>query len=442
MSLFGKSNSAIGLDIGSSSVRAVEIGFSEGKRVLTRIGEIGLAPGIVSEGEVHDSEALSTALTSLWRLGGFKTRRVFLGLANQKVIVRHIQLPFMSDEDLKGAINYEAQEYIPIPLEEAILDYQVLREFDEDNQRMLEILVVAAQKNMIDSFVRALTAAKLSPIAIDVQSFALLRSVLTTPNLFASEGGGEEQPREAICLLDMSAGITNLIVASDDEPLFTRFIPLGGDYFTTSLSDYMGVSFEVAEDMKIEFGLPLLSKETTVVTTPAAETTIISDGESESKTNEGEADIEEVTQVDRGDDDLSVNIPQDEAVEEDPTAEKSEENHETEVIQIDDDQKSEQVSEILLKCTGNFIDELRRSLDYFLSQPNAKPIGKIVLTGGASMMKNLSEYIAQAYRIPVEFGFPLQKIDINKTKMEDDELVEMEPRLAIAIGLALYEEEL
>lgn len=438
MALFGKTKTAIGLDIGSSSIRAAEISFSEGKRIMTRVGEVGLASGIVSEGEVHDSEALSTALASLWRLAGFKERKVYLGLANQKVIVRHIQLPYMSDEDLKGAINYEAQEYIPIPLDEAILDYEVVREFTEDNQRMLEILVVAAQKTMIDSFVKALSAAKLSPIAIDVQSFALLRSVLTAPKLF-EEGEEEKLSREAICLLDMSAGITNLVVASEDEPLFTRFIPLGGDFFSQSISDFMGISVEEAEDLKIRLGLPPLEKEEKEA----------DDGVQEEPAQMPAFEIQEEPIQPVAEEEKNEPVepqPQEEVIGitvETPETEANQvsDDQPDEVGEVDESEKSERATEILLKCTNNFIDELRRSLDYFLSQPNAKPIGKIILTGGASMMKNLKDYVARAYSIPVEFGFPLQKIDINKTGLTDEELVEMEPRLAIAIGLALYEEE-
>src|SRR5438270_2618107 len=120
---------AVGLDVGTSAVRAVELVLGREQVTLTRFGQVALAPGVVRNGEVVDPPAVAAAIRRLWREAGFRSRQVILGVGNQRVVARQADLPEMSEEDLRSALQFQAEELIPIPIEEAILDYQILEHF-------------------------------------------------------------------------------------------------------------------------------------------------------------------------------------------------------------------------------------------------------------------------------------------------------------------------
>src|SRR5687768_9796459 len=115
----------IGLDIGTFAVRAAEVDVGGDRPTLLRFGQVTLPPGAVVNGEVEDSEAVGAALRRLWSESGFRAKQVVLGVANQRVIVRQAEVPAMSEDDMRSALRFEAQELIPIPLDEAILDFQI-----------------------------------------------------------------------------------------------------------------------------------------------------------------------------------------------------------------------------------------------------------------------------------------------------------------------------
>ena len=139
----------IGLDIGSSAVRAVQVtaGTGGGPPVLDRIGQVILPPGAMRDGEIVDAEAVAEAVRALWARYGFKLRRVHLGLANQQVVVRQMELPYLPENELRQSLGCQVQDAIPIPVGQAILDYYALEHFENDEgQRFALILLVAAHR--------------------------------------------------------------------------------------------------------------------------------------------------------------------------------------------------------------------------------------------------------------------------------------------------------
>ena len=153
-----------------------------------------------------------------------------LGVANQRVVVRLLNFPHMEEEDLRSAISFEAQDHIPMPLDEAVLDYVVLgpREERSDLDR---VLVVAAQREMISRYTSAVRNGGLRPAGVDVKALSLTRSTLPDP-FFGDEG--------AVLLLDVGAEITNLVVADRGSPVLTRFVPVG-------LGDFVAAVMELAD---------------------------------------------------------------------------------------------------------------------------------------------------------------------------------------------------
>jgi type IV pilus assembly protein PilM len=220
----------IGLDIDRGSIKAVQLQGSGAGYVLQHVGYHRLPPGVIVDGEVADQNLLASEIREFWDSHSFKGRSVTFGVSNQKVVVRLLDFPHMKPEDLQGAISFEAQDHIPMPLDEAVLDYVVLgpREERSDLDR---VLVVAAQREMISRYTSAVRAGGLKPEGVDVKALSLTRSTLPDP--FFGEDG-------AVLLLDVGAEITNLVVADRGNPVLTRFVPVG-------LGDFVAAVVELAD---------------------------------------------------------------------------------------------------------------------------------------------------------------------------------------------------
>lgn len=196
-----------------------------------------------------DGAAVAQAVSQLWKAVRFKTKRVILGVANQKVVVRPADLPFMEEQELRGAIQFQVQDLLPMPIEDAIIDFQVLDEFMTDsNERMMRVLVVAAQKQMIAAFVDSAQQAGLDPVGIDHIPFALIRSLGETGGAFQGPSAGE-------AIIDIGAGVTNIVVHEGGIPRFARTLMIGGNDLTEALAASVGMPFESAEDLKRQLGL-------------------------------------------------------------------------------------------------------------------------------------------------------------------------------------------
>ncbi|CAB4862273.1 unannotated protein [freshwater metagenome] len=233
---------AIGLDIGTTGVRAAELSFGKNGITLEKFGQVELAPGCVRDGEVVDVEAVATAIKRLWAHTKFSSKEVVIGVANGKVIVRQVDLPWMSPEDLKQSLPFQVQEFIPIPVEEAVLDFMPVEDFElETGARMLRGLLVAASRDMVMGAVQAVQQAGLVPAVVDLTSFALLRS-LSNPTFAATPAV------EAV--LDIGARVTNIVIHEGGVPRFVRILLMGGADVTESVAERMGVPTAQAESLK------------------------------------------------------------------------------------------------------------------------------------------------------------------------------------------------
>ena len=245
-------SSTVGLDIGTHAVRAVELSFGRGEPTLRRFGQVALPYGAVVNGEVVDGAAVTQALRRLWREGGFKARSVVTGVANARVVARTAEVPAMPDDELRSSLRFQVQDLIPIPVDEAVLDYQVLeRTVGPEQQEQLRILLVAAHQDMIGGLLGALAGAGLTAARIDLAPFALIRS-LYVDGLAAygesPEQGGAAPTAEAI--VDVGGGVTNIVVHDGGVPRFVRTLPSGGNAVASAIGDELGVDVDTAEELK------------------------------------------------------------------------------------------------------------------------------------------------------------------------------------------------
>ena len=241
---------AVGLDIGTTGVRAAQLSWGKESTKLERFGQIALPVGAVRDGEVVDPEPVAAALKELWARVKFSTKKVVVGIANQKVVVRQVDLPWMPLPELRKSLAFQVADVIPIPVEQAVLDLHPLEEIvAEDGTRRQRVLLVAASRDMVNGSLDALRIAGLRPEAVDLTSFAVLRA-LGTP-----DGLGLASTAEA--LVEVGASVTNIVVHQGGVPRFVRILLMGGSDITETIADRMGIPFEQAEALKQSSSLPL-----------------------------------------------------------------------------------------------------------------------------------------------------------------------------------------
>src|SRR5579871_2489213 len=170
-----------GLDIGTFAVRAVELNLDSERPTMTAFGQVALPRGAVVDGEVVDTAAVTQAIRDLWARGRFSVKQVRLGVSSQRVIVRQAELPAMSEEELRSAIHFEAQDLIPIPIEEALLDFCIVgpppAPVDDNEDARMKVLLVAAPREMVMQHLAAVEGAGLVVDAVDAVPLALFRAV-------------------------------------------------------------------------------------------------------------------------------------------------------------------------------------------------------------------------------------------------------------------------
>lgn len=245
----------IGLDVGTHAITAAELRLGRGgQTTVSRFGQVAIKPGAVVGGEVVDSAEVSAAIKRLWREAGFSSKRVVVGVGNQRVVVRPTEMPAMNDEDLRSAVEFQAQELIPIPLEEAVLDYQVLERFiSDEGDEMLRVLIVAAQRGMVDGLIGAVSGAGLEATMVDLVPFALLRSLVDLSGfeeLDVNDAMGE-------AIISVGAGVTTVVVHEFGIPRFIRIVGIGSNEVTQAIADELDISLDEAEGYKRQVSLGL-----------------------------------------------------------------------------------------------------------------------------------------------------------------------------------------
>ena len=266
MVTLAKNKGIVGLDIEAGSLAATEVRVNGAPRV-TGAGVMDLPSGIVREGEVTDTDALADALKTLFGENKL-SKSVRLGVANQRVVVRTLRFPAIeASGELDAAIRFQAQDHIPMPLEQAVLEYQVVgRSTTDDGEASIDVIVVAARREMISPLVGAMRKAGLQPLGIDLSAFALIRALAPELSTIAPgavpsyedrmsgpEGGAEiSTPATLLCNL---GDVTNLAVARGSVCLFTRVSPFGVEGIAQRLAERRGLTLSHARQWLAHVGL-------------------------------------------------------------------------------------------------------------------------------------------------------------------------------------------
>jgi type IV pilus assembly protein PilM len=246
-----KKNQLIGLDIGSHAIKLVELDYGKQGRVLKNFGGIGLPPDAIVEGSIKEMELVSSAITSLFKNLKVKNRNVATSISGYSVIVKKIALGNKEESEIEATIQEEAEQYIPFDISEVNLDFDILSTEDESGEAadegekegsgQMEVMLVAAKKDIIEDYDRLLQMSDLNPGVLDVDAFAL-------QNAFEIS---VEEPEGCCALVNVGAEELGINAIKNGVSLFTRDSSFGGAQITEGIMSDFSVSFEEAEKIKL-----------------------------------------------------------------------------------------------------------------------------------------------------------------------------------------------
>ena len=345
--MFGgsKQKQLVGLDIGSSSIKAVELKNGRQGYELVSYGIEPLAQDTVVDGAIMDAPLVAAGISNIFERQKIKNKNVATSVSGHSVIVKpRVPLPLMSEEELYDRIQTEASQHIPFDIADVNLSYQHLDSVDSQ----MEVLLVAVKKDKILNHTNVLAQAGKTPSVVDIDAFAL-------QNCF--EYNYDPDPAQTSALLNVGASVMNINIIRGGIPLFTRDVSVGGNQYTDALQKELDLNFDDAERLK-----------------------------------KGEA-LAGVTDEHRG------------------TIVRS-------------------VSDILIL-------EIQKTFDFFRATASGESIQRIYVAGGTARVPGMMDLLREEFTVPVEEIYPFRKVVINPARHNEDEIRELAPRLAIAVGLAL-----
>jgi type IV pilus assembly protein PilM len=373
-----KSN--VGLDIGASSLKAVEVIQTKKKITIIKAAELELDRGIVAGGEVKDPEALTEAVEQLWLTAGFKKAPVTIGLGGFKIMARQFDLPWEEEEKFRSALPLRLANEMPIDLEDTMLDYHVIGNFKRQTVApngakmetlMQRSLVVAMEKMIVEPVADALVDANVRLKTADFSGFALIRAADAVGGRKGRVPGLPGQTEEVVAevAVDVGTHVTTLTIHENGRVLFVRTISGGGDSITRALSENLQIGLDSAELLKKNVEL------------------------------EFESDIW---------------------------------NSMANLSQIDK-QRYDMSKEIISVMSSYQIQEIRKSVEYFLQHtPNQTTISRVLLSGGSSVLPGFADRLAAELRAPVGKLAPIAAYGKGQGRRPN-----LDPRMSIAFGLAL-----
>lgn len=360
----------IGVDIGSSSIKAVQIKVTNGKIRIVKAAEVPLERGIVSVGQIKSIEEVSNALNRLWKVGKFRTKDVTVGLANELVLAKTMTLPWEPKNIFRNTLRLRIGDAFAFPVGDMILDYQPLDLITSGTLIQQKALIVGAHSSMAENITEAVELSKLRIRCIDYTPFALIRAAVVTDNGgFKKKGKKKGSPSGNFeVVIDVGGQVTLVAIHKNGKPLYIRFIPAGSEAATRALADRLGLRMEVAELLKKTIGLQKVE-----------------------------------------DNQMRSPIP-------------------NEVP----DNRIPEAQAILNFMAGHLVQEVRKTVEYYIANTEEAPIiSRILLSGGGSMLPGYAERIASELRAPTAYLAPMHAFT------KDKSLTIKDPRMSIAFGLAL-----
>ncbi|QTA83650.1 Type IV pilus assembly protein PilM domain-containing protein [Desulfonema limicola] len=236
--LFKKKFQLIGLDIGSRTIKVAESEEKKSGWSLKKFGMIDIEPGLIEDGAIRNPEAVADAIRQLIKVNKIKESNVVISIAGFSIIVKNITVQTMDENQLQETIKFEAEQYIPFDIQDVNLDFQIMG-VNESNQNQMNVLLVAAKKEMVNDYVNLVKMAGLNPCIIDVDAFAL-------QNIYEIN---YETEGENVALIDIGANKTTLNILKGNMSVFMRDVSLGCQQINQKVIALAGCSLEEAEEL-------------------------------------------------------------------------------------------------------------------------------------------------------------------------------------------------
>jgi len=238
--LFGPKNQVVGLDIGSRSIKVAEVTEAKKGWTLKKFGTIDVEPGAIEEGVVKDPQSVSNAIRQLYKNYNIKQPNVAISIGGYSVIVKNITIQNMPEDQLYASINFEAEQYIPFEINDVNLDFQILGEV-ENNPNQMNVLLVAAKKDMVNDYINLIDMAGLNLCIIDIDAFALQNIYEFN---YGTQGGD-------VALIDIGASKTSVNILKNNTSVFLRDVSLGCYQIYQRISAIANCSLVEAENIML-----------------------------------------------------------------------------------------------------------------------------------------------------------------------------------------------
>lgn len=269
------SKSAVGLDISPNSIKLIELKKVRDKIFLLNIGKASiLKPTVPEEGKAVrlDEENIISTIQNILRKCKIKSKNIVASISSGDfVVVKHIKMPVVSEKELRESIKYEANDYIPFEIDEVEIDFEIIGEVHEHEEVLMEVLLVAAKKDIVDQCERIIKKVGFKAEVISVDTFAL-------EDTYSFQK--DTHVEEVVALIDIGSNITSINIIENGKCHFIRVIHLGGHDFTEAIANTCGLSFEEAENLKLSKGKASSPIENPEVT--AMNISVITEAEDES----------------------------------------------------------------------------------------------------------------------------------------------------------------
>ena len=389
--MFRKKENLIGLDIGSHCIKMVRLKEKNGTIQLLNAGFVPTGSESLSETKANRQDRLAKIIQKLALHLKVKSKPIAMSISGYEVMIKKIELPMMTEEELEDRMHLELGQYIPYNIDEVEVDYQIL-DVAKDRPNFMEVLLVAAKKESINDYVDLAKLAGFDPIVIDVDFFALCNAYEATYGLTGKEN---------IALMDIGAGKAAMNVLYQGVPIFTRDIPIGGRQINEAIQESGGISAEEAERIKLGEPSPKVQdKAVEEINIPIGGRQI-----NEAIQESGGISAEEAERIKLGEPSPKV---QDKAVE-----------------------------EIFVGVVGNWLSEFKRAVDFYYRNYPENSIEKIFLSGGSSRISGLTRLFQEGLGIPVEILNPFKGIDFDDKVFDSSYIEYLGPQMCISFGLAL-----
>ena len=257
-------NMHVGLDIGSNAIKLVQLQQTRDGFSLHKAGSAPTPLGAVRGGVVVESAAVAQAIRSLLEALQIDSREVTVGIAGPTVVAREVPLPSMSERQLRKSIQWEARNYISFPVEDSIVEFEVLDRPSNSATGQMRVMLVAAPRDMVSSQVETVELAGLEPLGVEIQPFAAMRGLLATDR-------EEQENGDTTALLGIGASYTEITIIKERQFVLTRTIPIAGNAFTEAVKNALDVGEDEANQLKENAMQLVLSEEERATLDPAAQ---------------------------------------------------------------------------------------------------------------------------------------------------------------------------